>query len=312
MTTTSVPKADRFREQNEELFTQRDALRHDLEHLHRLDHPDAATRRRIRILRRRIDEVTEQIVECNMGLVRSYTRRFAGSASRDRREDFEAAGLLGLIRAVESYDADAGAFGQWAFQPIRREVLRAVRDNDHPNLNIGDFEKRPAILAARRQLQAIDEDYRPSDEEIAAVAGATVAQVRRVLAPPRVESLQKYAGDEEETSLGDLIPCTQPSPDVMVMSQLTLAALETYGPKALNERELFVIVRRYGLDREPPEKLADIGRALGLSREAVRQIEVKALARLQHPTMLRRLQAVHDVDRAALARRRVMPPPQPK
>jgi RNA polymerase primary sigma factor/RNA polymerase nonessential primary-like sigma factor len=298
VSTTTTSDVERFREENAELFQLRTALHDDLEQLRELDDTDAAVRRRVRILRRKIDEVTSEIVAFNMGLVRSYTKRFSATASAQSREDFEAAGLLGLMRAVDSYDIEAGAFGQWAFQPIRREVLRAVRDSDHPNLNLGDFEKRPAIMRALRQLQAIDEAYRPSNEEVAALAGATVSQVRRVLAPPRLDSIHQTVGDDEEQSFGDQIPSSAPSPEATVLADLTLAALATYGPQALDEREYFVIVRRFGLDHEPPQKLADIGATLGLSREAVRQIESKALARLQHPSMLRRLQGTPSLDAA--------------
>jgi DNA-directed RNA polymerase sigma subunit (sigma70/sigma32) len=71
---------------------------------------------------------------------------------------------------------------------------------------------------------------------------------------------------------------------------MTLSALKTYGLAALDPRELYVLVRRFGLDGEPEDKLADIGDTLGLSREAVRQIEAKAIAKIQHPMVLRKIQ----------------------
>jgi RNA polymerase primary sigma factor/RNA polymerase nonessential primary-like sigma factor len=257
--------------------------------------------RRVRRLRGRLDDVTAQIVEYNMGLVRSYTRRFNGSASADDRAEFESAGLLGLMRAIDSYDPDSGVFGQWAFKPIQREVLRSVRDVDHPNLNLGDFEKRPAILRAFRQLQGIDEAYQPSDDEVAAAAGVTVAQVRRVLAPPHLTSMHQSSGEDDSGELGDMIPSTDPEVEATVISKLALVALERFGLKALDPRELYVIVRRFGLDGEPIDKLADIGDSLDLSREAVRQIESKALAKLQHPIVLRRLNKIAEQSRSAMA-----------
>jgi RNA polymerase sigma factor (sigma-70 family) len=242
------------------------------------------------MLRRRLDDVTSQIVSYNLGLVRSYTRRFKGMANASDREEFEAAGMLGLMRAVDTYNPECGTFGQWAFKPIQREVLRAVRDVDHSNLNHSDFEKRPAILRAFRELQGIDESYTPSDDEVAAAACVTVAQVRRVLAPPHVESMHQTTGDDD-TELADAIPTNEVGVDAQVLSRLTLGALETVGLRALDARELYVIARRFGLDGEPVEKLADIGDTLQLSREAVRQIESKALAKLQHPLVLRKLAA---------------------
>ncbi|HWL44730.1 MAG TPA: sigma-70 family RNA polymerase sigma factor [Ilumatobacter sp.] len=282
---------DDYRDANTTLFQRRRELKAELDGIATRDPEDPSVRRRVRILRRRLDDVTSQIVTLNMGLVRSYTRRFGGAASADHRAEFEAAGMLGLMRAINSFDPESGAFGQWAFKPIQREVLKSVRDTDHPNLNIGDFEKRPAILKAFRQLQGVDASYTPSDAEVAAAAGVTVGQVRRVLAPPRLESMDQPAHDDTDSVVSDTIASNEPSAEDHLVSKLTLHALETFGLKALNPRELYVIVRRFGLDGEPADRLADIGDTLALSREAVRQIEAKALAKLQHPIVLRKLQS---------------------
>lgn len=295
---TVEPASDDYRDANSALFQRRRTIQQELDDLRAADPECASTRRRVRMLRRQLDEVTSQIVTLNLGLVRSYTRRFGGAASAEQRAEFEAAGMLGLMRAINSFDPESGAFGQWAFKPIQREVLKSVRDSDHPNLNIGDFEKRPAILKAYRQLQGIDAAYRPSDAEVAAAAGVTVGQVRRVLAPPRLESIDQPSHDDAEAPVAETIASTDPSAEDHLLSKLTLQALERFGLKALNARELYVIVRRFGLDGEPADRLADIGDTLALSREAVRQIEAKALAKLQHPIVLRKLQS----DRYAAAR----------
>jgi RNA polymerase sigma factor (sigma-70 family) len=289
-------RTEQYRDGNVALFRRRAELRAELVEA---TERDDVTARRLRLLRRELDDVTAQIVDYNMGLVRSYTRRFAGAASADDRAEFESAGLLGLMRAIDSYDPDSGAFGQWAFKPIQREVLRSVRDVDHPNLNLGDFEKRPAILRAFRQLQGIDESYRPSDEEVAAAAGVTVAQVGRVLAPAQLTSMHQPVGDDDQVELGETIASDDPGTESTVISKLALLALEEFGLRALDSRELYVIVRRFGLDGEPSEKLAEIGESLALSREAVRQIESKALAKLQHPIVLRKLNRA--VERRELA-----------
>ncbi len=280
-------RMDLYRDGNEALFKCRNEIKDELSALE-LEGESAMATRRARMLRRRLDDVTSQIVSYNLGLVRSYTRRFKGMANASDREEFEAAGMLGLMRAVDTYNPECGTFGQWAFKPIQREVLRAVRDVDHANLNHSDFEKRPAILRAFRELQGVDESYTPSDDEVAAAACVTVAQVRRVLAPPHLESMHQTTGDDD-TELADAIPTSDPGIDAQVLSRLTLGAIETVGLRALDARELYVIARRFGLDGEPVEKLADIGDTLQLSREAVRQIESKALAKLQHPLVLRKL-----------------------
>jgi RNA polymerase sigma factor (sigma-70 family) len=274
---------DHYRDQNAALFAQRTEL---LEELGSYDDESVGSRRRVRMLRRQIDDVTAEIVSSNMGLVRSYTRRFGATASAHDRADFESAGLLGLMRAIDSFDPESGSFGHWAFKPIQREVLRAVRDCDHPNLNRSDFEKRPLILSTFRKLQQIDESYTPSFEEVAAAAGVTLAQTKRVLDPVHLQSMSEHVGGESDVRYEDVIESLDTTPEAAVISTLMLSALERFGLSSLDARELYVIVRRFGLDGEPVEKLADIGETLSLSREAVRQIEAKALAKLQHPLVL--------------------------
>lgn len=290
---TAVEQSDFFRDRNSELFDQRAEVMSELrdveQHLDGDEQPSAGERRRLRMLRRRLDDITSEIVSTNMGLVRSYTRRFTSTASAADREEFESAGMLGLMRAVDSYNPENGSFGPWAFKPIQREVLRSVRDIDHSNLSLSDFEKRPAILRAHRQLKQVDESYEPSAAEVAAAAGVPLAQAKRVLNPPTVESMQQRVGHEDDTELGDTIESDDAGAEAHVLSMITLAALENFGLAVLDARELYVIVRRFGLDGEPIEKLADVGESLELSREAVRQIEAKALAKLQHPLILGKL-----------------------
>jgi len=284
---------DEYVDGNAALFLRRQVVKDELaaaERDERLAEDPAVRRRVIGRLHRRLDDVTAEIVHFNLGLVRSYCKRFTSNASREDSADFEAAGMLGLMRAIESFDPSQGRFGHWAFKPIQREVLRSVRNADHPNVNLGDFEKRPEILRAYRHLQGEDERYQPSYQEVAAVVGVTVDQVRRVLAAPRMESVHRPLGESAEGTLGDTIESVAPGPEAVVVSSMTLSALKTYGFAALDPRELYVIVRRFGLDGEPEDKLADIGDTLGLSREAVRQIEAKAIAKIQHPMVLRKIQ----------------------
>lgn len=246
---------------------------------------------RLRRLRRELDEVTAEIVTLNHKLLKSYARNFTRSAGRHDAEDYEAAGQYGLMRAISTFDPDAGRFDTWAYKHIQREVLHAFRSAEYASMNHSDFERRPAILRAVNVLQARQEDSTgtPSYEDIAAESGHTVEQVKRVLDAPRVDSLSSRVGDDGETELGDLIESEETNVEASVITSMTLSAVEQYGLTVLDPRELLVLVRRFGLDDEPEQRLASIGQMLGRSREGIRQAESRALAKLRHPVVLRKV-----------------------
>jgi RNA polymerase sigma factor (sigma-70 family) len=281
------------RDSNDMLFVRRTELMGELATM-RAKKPSRTTGSRDRVrthqITRELDDVTQEIVDANQGLVRSYVRRFTHSASMDDARDFQDAGTLGLMHAIATYQVGKGTFAQWAYKRIQCEVLKAVRSADHPTISAGDFERRPAILKALRALADGNDEYVPNYKEIAEAAQATFEQVRRVLEAPRVDSLTAPVGrDNDGATLGDTLPDADVDVSDEVLGKIDMQTLEVYGLSCLDERELFVIARRYGLDTEPMQHLSAIGEILGLSREAVRQIEAKALAKMQHPIVLRQL-----------------------
>lgn len=239
------------------------------------------------VARRRLDSLETRIVQTNRGLVVNYARRFSKLGRGQDLADFEAAGTLGLVSAMKSYDPTKGPFAQWAYHPIQRAVTRAVRDADHPNMNPGDFERRPDVLRARERIREKGGDM--SNAAVAAEAGTTIGQVRRVLEAPRLVSADLPVGEEGGGTLGELVGDMSEDLADQVQASMSVAALEEYGFNVLDLRELYVITKHFGLDGDEPQKLATIGTTLGLSREAARQIEAKALAKLRHPKVLRRL-----------------------
>jgi RNA polymerase sigma factor (sigma-70 family) len=280
--------AVRFQRCNGDLFTRRKELQDriaDLRARANPGEPNGAAERALRCAERELEELTYEIMVANYGLVRRYVASFT-SRSTEHSEDFESAGKVGLLSAISSYDPARGPFASWAFKPIQREVLRAVRDADHPNLNLGDFEKRPVILTALRAfLEEHGADAAPDHAEIAARAGVPEAQARRVLEAPRLDSMQGSAGGQSEDMISLEERLADPSlsleDEVLLRSQLR--ALVDHAWPTLDEREQYVLTRRFGLDGMPEQSLRDIGERIGLSREGVRQIQQKALAKLSGP-----------------------------
>lgn len=295
----AIPTIPHYRERNSELFIGRRTLIVKLCNELGVEGGETATPssvlrqaramgadlpRTARLVMRQIERINEEIVTLNFGLVRNYVSRFT-RASRNGLEDFESAGVVGLMQAIDSYDPAMGPFGQWAFRPIKRSVLRAVRDVEHSNMSPGDFEKRPDLLRARTYL-TVDGGTEPTFEDIARQAGTTVDQARRVLAAPTMVSTSLPVGERGDSNIGDSLADPETVEDT-VLTRAAVDALETYGLPVLNAREMFVMCRRFGIDGEPEAKLSAIGAALGLSREAVRNVEAKALAKLGHPAVTR-------------------------
>lgn len=244
----------------------------------------------MRRARSELDAIDTEIIQLNYGLVLNYVRKFTSTTSREDSRDFEGAAVLGLMRAISTYDPTKGSkFSTWAYKPIQRECLKAVRDADFKQLNPGDFEKRPDVLRALKQVRPNENDPMPDMALIAAAAGTTIDTVKRVLNAPEIESLSRPVSDDGKSYLGDIIPDVDPSIEDTVLAKQELTDLESFGLSALDDRELYVIARRFGLDAEPPQRLSAIGTLLGLSREAVRQVESKGLSKLNHPVVRRKL-----------------------
>lgn len=286
MTTTSAE----YNTKNQELFEKRKQLRCAIDELEQGSPTDPEDLDELERMRRRLGDIDTAIIELNYGLVLNYVRKFTSTTSREDSRDFEGAAVLGLMRAISTYDPTRGSkFSTWAYKPIQRECLKAVRDADFKQLNPGDFEKRPDILRAYRALQDGDESVQPDAAAIAQLAQTSIDTVKRVLNAPEIASLARPVGDDGKTYLSDLLEDADARVEDQVISAQEITDLERFGLACLDERELFVISRRFGLDGEPAQRLSAIGTILGLSREAVRQIEAKGLSKLNHPVIRRKL-----------------------
>lgn len=280
-----------FDQINRPLFTERLRLREQVVAIERKALADRSAREQaqLRSARMNLERITDLIVRFNEGLTRKYVRLFTSNTSVEDSADFQSAAIVGLMGAIDTFDPKLGKFGSWAYKRVQREVLRAVREADYKSMNHGDFERRPEVLRAYHKLAGPNGENNPTFEQVAAEAGCTLGLVKRVLAAPHLESLHTMVGPDGDTELGELLPDKGPAVDDQVVSGMDVEALVLYGLPVLDAREHWVIARRFGLDGEKEQCLASIGKQLGLSREAVRQIEGKALARLLHPATLSRI-----------------------
>ena len=293
-----------YGELNTELFARRAQLQDALTEI------EESTGRHVkskqRMIQSHLDQVTYEIVELNRGLVGDYVKAFTAH-SPQLNDDLMSAGTAGLIAAINSYSLDKGAScGYWAFRMIKREVLTEVRRHDHPTLGQSDFENRPEILAAQEEIEIANPQRGATEEEVAAMAGVSVAQARRVMAPARLLSLDRRTDSDDGSSAAELVgSVAAPGQSVegAVLDQLDASALARIAQSVLNIRERFVIARRFGLDGEPAQTLASVGAALGLSRESVRNVQATALRKLSDQQIRDRLVSevgfAHDLANAS-------------
>jgi RNA polymerase primary sigma factor len=224
-------------------------------------------------------EAKSQLVNSNLRLVISNARKYDGVDLS--LLDLIQEGILGLIRASEKFDYRKGfKFSTYATFWIREAIQRAIANRARSiriPVHIGQLERK--IGRAQRELVA-RLGREPSDAEIAEGAGITLADVHQAREVARVvTSLDRPVGEEEDITLGALMPAEGHGPDEQVEIALRQDALRTALDR-LPEPEREVVKLRYGIDLEQPTALRETGRRLGMSSDAVRKLERKALAEL--------------------------------
>lgn len=240
-----------------------------------------ATISAIRCHRSAAERAKAVFVEANLGLVVSLASRRSrsGIALQDLVQD----GTLGLMRAVDKFDHRRGIrFSTYAAWWIRHALNRALSDRSRTiRLPVHLVEKRQRLERFARELRQ-ENGREPTEEELSHRARIPEDEVRRVSSIPlEPVSLDAPVGSDNDIRLGDLVPDSSATSAIDEISSKTVAHRLRHLLTTLPRREEEVLRLRFGLDRQDPLTLTEIGGKLSLSRERIRQLEARALSKLR-------------------------------
>jgi RNA polymerase primary sigma factor len=246
--------------------------------------PTKATHEELEVLVREGRAARDRLTISNLRLVVSIAKRYMnrGLSLLDLIQE----GNMGLMKAVEKFDFSRGyKFSTYATWWIRQAITRAIADQSRT------IRVPVHMIETVRELNRVKREYiqshgtAPTLEDLSLLTGMSIDKIKKVESVSQyTASLERPIGEEDEDTLGDFIEDpSSPSPTKetfrMFLREQLSRALDQ-----LDEREREILKLRYGLEDGHPRTLKDVSLKFNITRERVRQIEIKAIEKLKHPS----------------------------
>jgi RNA polymerase primary sigma factor len=233
--------------------------------------------------RRELQAAREEMVKAHLRLVVSIAKKYRRGSVEFL--DLIQEGNIGLMHAIEKFDYRRGVkVSTYAVWWIRQAIARAITDKGRMiRIPVHMTEVAARVLRERRRLYQQD-GKEPTAAQIAARTGASAERVEQVLSMVQEPlSLDLPVGEDGDTTLGDLLAAPNGIDAHAAVEASALARFVGEALADLTPREQRILRMRFGIGGSADHTLAEVGKAFGLTRERIRQIEAKALGKLRHP-----------------------------
>ncbi len=268
----------------------------ELEAADRLDELDLVARKRLERTARDGERAKSDLIQANLRLVVSIAKRYVGRGMQ--LLDLIQEGNLGLMRAVEKFDYTKGfKFSTYATWWIRQAITRAIADQARTiRIPVHMVESINKVHRIQRQMvQELERD--PTIEELANKVDMTPERVREIMRLSQDPlSLDSPVGETDDSNLSDFIEDTQADAPAEMAARKMLGNAVVEALDELSDREKEVVRLRFGLDDGQARTLEEVGKEFGVTRERIRQIEAKTLAKLRNPNRSQKLRDYLDND----------------